>query len=154
MALPKDAKARKEVPLYSGVHRYFPAALQGVAKVSLNGSRQHHGTDELYDDRSKSNDDLDCALRHLEDAFIGDGMDGEVAHVDKAAWRVLRVAQKWHEERGAGIAPAAANVAKAARQRIEAACRDMQNRNGPLGRISAYDAHIGFGGFPISEDAE
>lgn len=107
MTLPTYAAARKAVPLWRAVHEYFPAALAGVARVTVAGSRQHHGGDELFDDRSKSNDDADCLLRHLHDAFTGDGMDGDVAHVDKVAWRALRLAQKWHEERGAAIAPAA-----------------------------------------------
>jgi len=107
-----EHKARKETPIYSGVHRYFPAALAGVARVSLSGSRQHHGDDSLYDDRSKSNDDSDCLMRHLSDSEVGDGMDGPVPHVDKVAWRALRISQKWHEARGASLAPAA--VAKLA----------------------------------------
>jgi hypothetical protein len=105
-------KARKETPIYSGVHRYFPAALAGVSRVSLHGSRQHHGSDDLFDDRAKSNDDADCLLRHLADSLIGDGMDGDVPHIDKVAWRALRLSQKWHEARGALLAPAAANVGK------------------------------------------
>lgn len=102
-----EHKARKETPIYSGVHRYFPAALAGVARVSLAGSRQHHGDDSLYDDRAKSNDDSDCLIRHLSDSEIGNGMDGPVPHVDKVAWRALRISQKWHEARGAELAPAA-----------------------------------------------
>ncbi len=137
MTAPDEARKRKETPLYSGVHRYFPAALKGVAKVSLAGSRQHHGTDELYDDRSKSNDDADCLLRHLEDSQVGDGMDGDVSHIDKVAWRALRLAQKWHEERGARIAPAAVYSLK---------LPDIFPRN-----LSAYDAHPGY---PLGSDAE
>ena len=70
-----EHKSRKETPIYSGVHSYFPAALAGVARVSLYGSRQHHGSDALFDDRAKSNDDRDCLLRHLADAEVGDGME-------------------------------------------------------------------------------
>lgn len=102
-----DHATRKATPLYAGVHRYFPAALAGVARVSLSGSRQHHGNDSLYDDRAKSNDDADCLLRHLRDAEAGDGMDGDVPHIDKVAWRALRLSQKWHEAHGSPLAPAA-----------------------------------------------
>lgn len=140
MTAQDEAKKRKETPLHSGVHRYFPAALKGVAKVSLYGSRQHHGTDDLYDDRSKSNDDADCLLRHLEDAFVGNGMDGDVAHIDKVAWRALRLAQKWHEARGTAIAPAATNVAKATDAYPVVRGVDLQD-----GRwVPAYDRHPGF----------
>lgn len=106
-----EHQARKDTPIYSGVHRYFPAALAGVARVSLHGSRQHHGNDSLYDDRAKSNDDADCLLRHLRDSEIGDGMDGDVPHIAKVAWRALRLAQKWYEARGAALAPAARSPA-------------------------------------------
>lgn len=102
-----DHATRKATPLYAGVHRYFPAALAGVARVSLSGSRQHHGSESLWDDRTKSNDDADCLLRHLRDSEIGDGMDGDVPHIDKVAWRALRLAQKWHEAHGSPLAPAA-----------------------------------------------
>ena len=105
--LPTDPAARKALPLWRGVHEFFPAALAGVARVTVSGSRQHHGGDDLYDDRSKSNDDADCLLRHLHDAMTGDGMDGDVPHVDKVAWRALRIAQKWHEQHGAPLAPGA-----------------------------------------------
>lgn len=104
MTLPTDAAARKAVPLWRGVHEFFPAALAGVARVTVAGSKQHHGGDEIFDDRSKSNDDADCLLRHLEDAFTGDGMDGDIPHIDKVAWRALRLSQKWHEQHGAPLA--------------------------------------------------
>lgn len=108
---PSSADARKGVPLYSGVFRYFLAALSGVARVSLAGSRQHHGSDELFHDRSKSADEADAMLRHLAESEFGDGRDsdGEL-HIDKFAWRALSIAQKYHERHGAAIAPAARNV--------------------------------------------
>ena len=110
MTLPDDALARRAVPLHSRGHQVFPAALDGMARVSVSGSRQHHGNDGLYDDRSKSNDDADCLLRHLRDAAVGDGMDGDVPHIDKVLWRAARLSQKWHEAHGAPLAPAARNA--------------------------------------------
>lgn len=110
MTLPDDALARKGTPLYSGVDRFFPSALDEVARVSVVGSKQH-GNDGLYDDRSKSNDDADCLRRHLRDSTAGDGMDGPVSHLAKVAWRALRHLQKDCERRGAPIAPAARNAA-------------------------------------------
>lgn len=113
MTLPVDPAGRKGIPINSGVLRFFPATIAGVARVSVAGSKQH-GNASLYDDRSKSNDDLDALQRHLADSEVGDGMDrgpygtdDPVPHVDKAAWRALRHAQKWHEARGAPVAPAA-----------------------------------------------
>src|SRR5688500_16586782 len=111
---PQSPSERKGVPLYTGVYRYFPAALSGIARCSVAGSKQHHGTDELFHDRSKSADEADAMLRHLAESEFGDGYDTDaVLHIDKFAWRALSIAQKYHEARGAVIAPAARNVPKA-----------------------------------------
>lgn len=106
MALPSDPASRKGTPINSGVLRFFPAAIAGVARVSVAGSKQH-GNADLCDDRSKSNDDMDALQRHASDSEYGDGLDDGIPHVDKVAWRALRNSQKWHEARGAPLAPAA-----------------------------------------------
>ena len=38
MNLPTDAKARKDVPLYSGLMKYFPDALVAVSELSRVGN--------------------------------------------------------------------------------------------------------------------
>lgn len=90
--LPTDAKARKNVPIYSGVLRYFPDALAEVAILSRIGNDQHNPGKPLHWDRSKSGDELDALTRHLMEAGTLD-MDG-VRHSAKVAWRALANLQK------------------------------------------------------------
>jgi len=83
--LPEDPKARKEIPLHSGLFAYFPKALVAVAQVSQAGSKQHKTNGKW--DRSKSTDHHDCILRHLMEAG---GMDSDgIRHSAKVAWRAL-----------------------------------------------------------------
>jgi hypothetical protein len=90
--LPTDAKARKAVPIYSGVIKYFPDALCAVAELSRIGNEQHNPGQPLHWDRSKSSDELDALVRHLMDAGTID-TDG-VRHSTKVAWRALANLQK------------------------------------------------------------
>jgi hypothetical protein len=83
MKLPSDSKARKRIPLYSGLVKYFPDALVAVAKVSYDGNEQHHPGTPLHWDRSKSTDELDALMRHIVDE-----------EWDKVAWRSLAHLQK------------------------------------------------------------
>lgn len=92
MMLPTDAKARKGVPLYSGLIRYFPDALAAVAELSRIGNEQHNPGTPLHWDRAKSTDELDALCRHLWEAGTVDG-DG-VLHDTKVAWRALANLQK------------------------------------------------------------
>lgn len=107
MALPTDSKERKTYPLYEGVLKYFPSALAAVAQVSFIGNEQHNPGQPLFDNREKSNDDLDCALRHIID-HQADPVDSDgLLHLAKAAWRVNRALQKFLEQRGSPRAPGA-----------------------------------------------
>lgn len=92
MALPKDAHARKNTPIFSGVLRYFPDALAEVAHCSWKGNEQHNPGTDLHWDRSKSGDELDALTRHLVEAGTVD-TDG-VRHSTKVAWRALANLQK------------------------------------------------------------
>lgn len=87
-----DPAARKQVPLYSGVMRYFPRALAAVAIVSVVGNEQHNPGKPLHWDRSKSGDELDAMARHLVDAG-GFDVDG-LRHSAKIAWRALANLEK------------------------------------------------------------
>ena len=91
-ALPTDAKARKAVPIFSGVLRYFPDAIAAVAACSQAGNDQHHPGEPLHWDRSKSTDDLDALTRHLVEAGTID-TDG-IRHSAKVAWRALALLQR------------------------------------------------------------
>jgi hypothetical protein len=92
MSIPTEAKARKAVPIFSGVIRYFPDALAAVAELSRIGNEQHNPGKPLHWDRSKSGDELDALTRHLFDAGTIDS-DG-VRHSVKVAWRALANLQK------------------------------------------------------------
>lgn len=90
--LPTDAQARKAVPIFSGVLKYFPDAIAAVAECSQKGNDQHHPGKPLHWDRSKSTDELDALSRHLVEAGTPD-TDG-VRHSAKVAWRALANLQK------------------------------------------------------------
>jgi len=102
-----NKEKRKQIPLYSGLLKYFPDALCEVAKVSYIGSKQHHPNEPLHWDRNKSTDDLDALMRHLIESGKTD-VDG-ILHTAKVAWRALAHLQKelesknvrsqqWHED--------------------------------------------------------
>lgn len=81
--LPTDASERKKIPMYQGLITYFPDALAAVARVSYEGSVQHHPDRPIHWDREKSGDDKDALVRHL--------VEGDWA---KVAWRALAALQK------------------------------------------------------------
>ena len=88
----KNKQKRKQLPVYSGVLKYFPDALAEVSKVSRAGNEQHHPDKPLHWDRSKSTDELDALTRHLLEAGKID-TDG-IRHSAKVAWRALSNLQK------------------------------------------------------------
>jgi len=94
--LPQNSAERKTYPLYSGVLRYFPAALATVAHHSYLGNEKHNPGQELHWARGKSDDHLDAAARHL--------LEGDLPG---AAWRILAALQLEEEGRGAPVAPGA-----------------------------------------------
>ena len=98
--LPTDAKARKAIPLYSGLVKYFPKALAAVAEVSRIGGEQHHPGEPLHWDRNKSTDEHDALLRHLWEAGTIDS-DG-ARHSAKVAWRALSALEKEIEAENVG----------------------------------------------------
>jgi len=92
----KNKQKRKQLPVYSGVLKYFPDALAEVSKVSRAGNEQHHPDKPLHWDRSKSTDELDALTRHLLEAGKLD-TDG-IRHSAKVAWRALAHLQKEIEQ--------------------------------------------------------
>lgn len=87
----REAKKRKEQPLFSGCFAYFPDALIAIAEVSFLGNQWHNPGQPLHWDRSKSMDQHDALLRHLMGAGTID-TDG-VRHSAKVAWRALAALQ-------------------------------------------------------------
>lgn len=104
-----DSNGRKEVPLFRGLLRYFPAALAEVARVSKIGNDKHRPGQPMGHSRGVSGDHADCILRHLVDLSENEGLDENgVPQVAYIAWRALALAQEWLEvNRGVPIAPAA-----------------------------------------------
>lgn len=102
--VPTDAAARKALPIYSGVLKYFPDALLAVADVSKRGNDQHNPGQPLHWAKEKSADEADALLRHLVDAGAFDA-DG-VRHSAKVAWRALALLQREIDAaRGVAVAP-------------------------------------------------
>lgn len=89
--LPTDAKARKGVPMTTGVLDYFPDAIAAVAVVSKVGNDQHNPGQPLHWAREKSTDHADCITRHLVERGTID-VDG-MRHSAKLAWRALALLQ-------------------------------------------------------------
>lgn len=90
--LPTDPKARKAVPIATGVLDYFPDALASIAELSRIGNEQHNPGQPLHWDRSKSQDESDALIRHFMERGTIDS-DG-VRHSAKVAWRALALLQK------------------------------------------------------------
>lgn len=89
-----EAALRKATPLFTGVRKYFPDALEAVARVSLEGNKQHQNGEELTWDRTKSMDQYDAADRHLNDRAKGIEFDTDGhRHMAKASWRCLAALQ-------------------------------------------------------------
>tara|TARA_R100001510_G_C7559730_1_gene140230 strand:+ start:290 stop:745 length:456 start_codon:yes stop_codon:yes gene_type:complete len=89
---------RKQMPVFSGVLKYFPDAIREVAKTSWIGNQQHHPDKPLHWDRTKSGDELDALTRHLMEA--GEIDTDLIRHSAKVAWRALANLQKELEENG------------------------------------------------------
>lgn len=93
MALPTDSKARKALPVYSGVVAYFPDALVEVARVSQAGNDQHNPGQPLHWAREKSTDHEDCIQRHTIDALKATSREERLTHLASRAWRALAALQ-------------------------------------------------------------
>lgn len=92
MSLPTDPKARKALPITTGVLDYFPDAIAAVAACSKAGNDQHNPGQPLHWARDKSTDHADCIARHLIERGTIDQADG-VRHSAKLAWRALALLQ-------------------------------------------------------------
>lgn len=116
--LPTDSAARKDIPLFSGVLRYAPAAIAGMARISVIGNKKHNPGGPLHHARGKSTDYQDCIVRHLQDADeLITAHERGVAEVDpqqildevdQLVWRAVLYSQTVHERFGdAPLAPGA-----------------------------------------------
>ena len=103
-ALPSSSKARKDIPVTSGVLDYFPAAIAYIARISKAGNDKHNPGEPLHWARGKSMDHADCIGRHLMERGTIDPEDN-LRHSGKLAWRALALLQQ--ELEAAGEAPLA-----------------------------------------------
>lgn len=88
MSLPTEAKARKDLPVYTYLTEYFLDALLAEVAVAVAGNEQHNPGEPLHWARGKSPDQMDCALRHMLDHKKNPiDTDGQY-HLAKAIWRL------------------------------------------------------------------
>lgn len=80
---------RKQMPIFTGVLKYFPRAIRYVSKISYQGNQQHHPDKPLHWDKTKSTDQLDALTRHLIDHVTDPIDDDGMLHLGKVAWRAL-----------------------------------------------------------------
>ena len=88
MTLPGDSKARKEMPIGTGVIDYFPRALAAVSMLSKSGNDKHNPGQPLHWSKEKSTDHPDCIIRHFIDRGKIDP-DSGLLHDVGLAWRAL-----------------------------------------------------------------
>jgi hypothetical protein len=128
LTLGTDSADRKNIPVFSGVIKYAPAAIAGVARISKAGNDKHNPGEPLHHARGKSADHPDCIMRHTMDVAdieaaierreipYSEKCDAENAarkaailnEVSQLTWRVLMWSQELHEKYGgAPLAPGA-----------------------------------------------
>lgn len=88
---------RKDMPVFTGVVKYFPDALKYVSLISQAGNDQHHPDKPLHWDRTKSFDHEDALMRHLADHTTSVIDDDGYLHLGKVAWRALAALQTYIE---------------------------------------------------------
>lgn len=86
--LPTDSRARKNMPICTGVFDYFPRALAYVSMVSKAGNDKHNPGQPLHWAKDKSTDHPDCIARHLIERGTRDPEDN-LRHSGKLAWRAF-----------------------------------------------------------------
>jgi hypothetical protein len=100
IALPTDYNARKALPMFDFLTKYFPLAIVELVKVAVAGNDQHNPGEPLHWARGKSMDQLNTAMRHMFDHGMGNVYDTDATmHLAKAAWRLLAEIQLLCEAR-------------------------------------------------------
>lgn len=97
---------RKAMPVDAGDLKYFPDAHAATARVSVKGNEKHNPGEPLHWSRGKSNDHLECVVRHLLTPYEIDPESGE-PHINHALWRLKAAVQINEEKRliALGIKP-------------------------------------------------
>lgn len=88
MSLPTASDARNALPIWDGLIAYFPDVWAEIAKVSVEGAKQHH-LPKLGWDTHVSTDHRNKVLRHMLDDAAGSVIDTDGCyHLAKAVWRL------------------------------------------------------------------
>jgi hypothetical protein len=138
LTLGTDSEDRKNIPVFSGVLKYAPAAIAGVARVSKAGNDKHNPGEELHHSRGKSMDHGDCIVRHAMDVadieahikrnhsaspiewWTNEDAKALLNEVSQLAWRALMWSQELHERYvGAPLAPGARPPSSASQPPID-----------------------------------
>ena len=89
MPLPRNAKARKEIPIYSGFISYFHLAVAAVASHSFVSNEQHNPGEPLHWSRNKSMDQMDALARHLSELPEAVTVAEEIELLKAISWRAM-----------------------------------------------------------------
>jgi hypothetical protein len=162
ITLPTDSAERKNVPLFSGVLKYAPAALAGMARISKQGNDKHNPGQPLHHARGKSNDHPDCIVRHAVDvadieAYIVRNFDNDpevwcksedvqalLTEASQLAWRALMWSQELHEKYGGAPLAPGAKLPSQAEQAEQADINKMTSSKWLTTRFAANDFHSKF----------
>ena len=101
MPLPRNAKARKEIPIYSGFISYFPDAIAAVASHSFQSNEQHNPGEPLHWARDKSTDQMDALSRHLTELPQAENLIEDIQLLKAIVWRAMAQLQLKCEQRNA-----------------------------------------------------
>jgi hypothetical protein len=95
----EDPKARKAMPVCTGLLDYFPDACADVARLSKVANERHNPGQPMHWSRNISNDHADCIVRHTMDRSKPT-MEGRATffHATMAAWRAMAQLQTLIEE--------------------------------------------------------
>ncbi len=141
-----DSARRKQVPIATGLHDYFPNALAAVAEHSYFANEKHNPGQKLHWSRYNSADHADAAARHLRERG---GYDNEGRrHSAGLAWRALAVleeeliAEGYSPGRGTSNAPPVKSYEGAKAQTLDT----------PVDRILGGRPEAGFKSFSDFEE--
>lgn len=95
----RDSAKRKQAPMFSGVIRYIPDALEAMARLSWKGNEKHNPGKPLHHCRSKSGDHGDCIIRHQAE-FDEIDPDTDEYHAVAVFWRAGVQLQELLERKG------------------------------------------------------
>lgn len=107
VTLPVDSAERKLIPMQTGHHDYFPAAIAAVAAWSAFNNDKHNPGQPLHWSQHKSGDHPDCLARHTVDMREAQDKFTRLVEATARAWRAYGELQMLCQELGAPVPPGA-----------------------------------------------